>query len=514
MVSSHATASLYSDAQQTASAQISTQEEIFRSSTFTESSSGPTQPEPYATTLLPTASSSEYPDSPTGTAVSSEQNTATQRPRPDPSTRLNYGPTSASRVLNNLAPTELVSATDTSGLVPTPQSSISALLQQHVDATSLPPPFAETSNAAVIVFGQASASAIAYSMSGVNNRPDEIPSADIQPTSVPVGDTISGDGVGRLLSVFGQVAATQAPEPTGESNALSVLLSALPSDVVSSFASEYHDFTSIIFRPASTERPETSELGEPTSRPSSRPTTSETSMRPSTRPQMTSIPPFTSRPTMRPTTSHPTTSSTPITSASSSTTLSTITRSSSTTSSIAAATSTAAPTAAPAPQLKNASIAGIATGVAAGAVVVLMGAFFLWRRRQQGKAPFARKTSQRSGRVYPEVAWLYDPAPSPPPEGEMQDRHASERALLNPQGGATEMTPMASAPGTPELRPARPESPLLPPVMPAARGHSPGGSPSGSNRSSLGSSSGGRRSGRSSAGSVGRMVPIFEEPRL
>ncbi|KXT01941.1 hypothetical protein AC578_2562 [Pseudocercospora eumusae] len=315
----------------------------------------------------------------------------------------------------------------------------------------------------------------------------------------------NSDGLGRLLSVLGQVATTHAPEPTGEPNALSVLLSALPSDVVSSFASEYHDFTSILFRPASTERPET---------PSSRPTTVETSMRPSTRPQTTSIPPSTSIPAIRPATSHPTTSSTSITLASSSTTLSTITRSSSTTSSVAAATSTAAPTAAPAPRLANASIAGIATGVAAGAVVLLMGALFLWRRRQQGKAPFARKTSQRSGRVYPEVAWLYDPAPSPPPEGEMQDRHAPESALLNPQGGATEMTPMASAPGTPELGPARPESPLLPPAMPAARARSPGGSPGGSDRSSAGSSSGGRRSGRSSAGSVGRMLPIFEEPRV
>ncbi|EME82912.1 uncharacterized protein MYCFIDRAFT_211194 [Pseudocercospora fijiensis CIRAD86] len=345
-------------------------------------------------------------------------------------------------------------------------------------------------------------------MSSNNFGLDAMPGADIQPTSARVADAMSSNGTGNIVSVLAQVAAPHAPKPTGEPNALSVLLSALPSDVVSSFASEYHDFTSINFRPASTERPETSEPGQPTSRPSSRPTNFQTSMRPSSRPHMTSIPPlFTSRP---PTTSIPVTS----TSTSSSTTLSTMTRSSSTTSSIAAATSTAAPTAAPSPQLANASIAGIATGVAAGAVLTLMAAFFLWRRRQQGKPPFARKSSQRSAPVYPEVAWLYDPTPSPPPEGEMQDGHASERALLNPQGGAAEMTPLASAPGTPELRPARPESPLLPPVMPAARRRSPGASPSGSNRSSIGSSSGGRRSGRSSAGSVGRMVPIFEEPRV
>ncbi|KXT15701.1 hypothetical protein AC579_141 [Pseudocercospora musae] len=350
-------------------------------------------------------------------------------------------------------------------------------------------------------------------MSRDNNTPDEIPSADFQPAAMPVGDGTGSDGVGSFLSVLGQVATTQAHEPTGEPNALSVLLSALPSDIASSLASEYHHFTSIIFPPANTERPETSGLGE-TSRPASRLTTFDTSMRSSSRPQTTSMPPYTSRPTVRPTISQPTTALTSITSTTSSTTLSTITRSSSTTSSIAAATSTAAPTAAPTPQLANASVAGIATGVAAGAVVVLMGAFFLWRRRKQGKAPFARKTSQRSERVYPEVAWLYDPAPSPPPEGEMQDRHASERALLNPRSVATEMTPMISAPGTPELTPARPESPLLPPVMPAARGRSPAGSTSGSNRSSAGSSSGGRRSGRSSAGSVGRMVPIFEEPRV
>ena len=124
--------------------------------------------------------------------------------------------------------------------------------------------------------------------------------------------------------------------------------------------------------------------------------------------------------------------------------------------------------------IPNASVVGISVGLVAGAVLVALGGVFLWRRRKQGKAPFGPRGSQRSGRVYPESAWLYDPQITPP---RSRAGSTAEAALLpDPRAGSVEM---AAGGLSPNMRPARPSSPLLAPHITITRDESPGYSPFG-----------------------------------
>ncbi|KAI5367350.1 hypothetical protein Slin15195_G024770 [Septoria linicola] len=278
---------------------------------------------------------------------------------------------------------------------------------------------------------------------------DRIPTAVISPTS----------------------AETTGPEPetTEPPNALGVLFSALPSDVASSIASEL-DIDTTRFLPA--ER--TSRTRASTSRPTDTTSTTRTS--------------------------------------SASSIFTTSTRSSSTASATDSSATTLAPTANTGNQLRQGSIAGIATGVTAGVVLILLTALLLARRRQQGKPFFGamqRSTSKRSNRAYPEVAWLYDPATTPPRTSENHSRAESGISLLpSTYEGAAGVAGGAAGGrfyGNPEARPAGPESPLLPPQLLYARDESPGSSPTGNGRG---------RSARSSLQSVARMGPIHEEPHV
>ncbi|KAK4541956.1 hypothetical protein LTR36_007156 [Oleoguttula mirabilis] len=265
-------------------------------------------------------------------------------------------------------------------------------------------------------------------------------------------------------------------------NALSILLSALPSNVASSFESEFDSFTHQILGTSSTSDTTT----EATTASATRPT-AHTAMPSITRPTSHSLPSKTA-------------SSTSSTSSISSTssTLTTVASSSSSSSSASSATPSTSGAALPHSgpgQLKNASIAGIATGVAAGAVAFFLIALYLLRRRSQGKSPFGPRGSQRSSkrgsrRIFPEVAWLYDPAMTPKeqPGSErgsphhtpnqstsmlvadqeragagagMSGRNPSAYSLIPaPREGAVEM---ASAPYSPPMHPARSSSPLLAP---------------------------------------------------
>ncbi|CAK1357137.1 unnamed protein product [Cercospora beticola] len=250
-------------------------------------------------------------------------------------------------------------------------------------------------------------------------------------------------------------------ETTEPPNALAVLYSALPSDVAASVASELNIDTTN-FLPATTSSRATS-----TSRPTSITTATSSAL----------------------------------------STFSTITRS---TSGPATATATPAPPSDDdnnSSQLRQGSVAGIATGAAAGVVLIILAALLLFRRKRQGKPMFgrlSRSDSNRSVRAYPEVAWLYDPAPTPPRTSRHYRRGESGVSLLpTAYGGA------AAAEGAGGIRTVagafEPESPLLPPQVSYARDESPGSSGGSSPRSARGPS-------RSSLGSASRMGPIWEEP--
>lgn len=134
--------------------------------------------------------------------------------------------------------------------------------------------------------------------------------------------------------------------------------------------------------------------------------------------------------------------------------------------------------------IPNASVAGIATGLIAGAVLIGIGVVYLFRRRQQGKPVpfFGRQGSQRSeGGPYPKVAWLYDPVitPAGSPGQSRRGSEAEENLLPDPRPGSVEM-----AGGQPHenLRPTSAQNPFLAP--PHSRSPSPGPSGSSSNRSS------------------------------
>ncbi|KAK3650665.1 hypothetical protein LTR56_006070 [Elasticomyces elasticus] len=279
------------------------------------------------------------------------------------------------------------------------------------------------------------------------------------------------------------------PQEAQTTNALSILLSAAPSEVVASVESVFQSLSAALLETSS----------QPTATPTSRSTNS-----PPSRPTQTASNQPPGRPNDRPTSRPDPSTTSQITSVSTTATSSAVTSITSTLPS--SVTSTATPSATIAAssgggQLKNASVAGIATGLAAG--------MYILRRRQQGKPlPFfgakGSRGSQRSSkrgskRIFPEVAWLYDPARSPkdaeaPREGmetEMQeDRHFSTASLIpEPREGAVEIGPAPDSP------PQRPSSPLLAPLGRAE-------SPRDPRRNSHSPSSYGRRSGSGSP--VGR----------
>ncbi|GAB1730408.1 hypothetical protein NU195Hw_Modified_233t1 [Hortaea werneckii] len=139
-------------------------------------------------------------------------------------------------------------------------------------------------------------------------------------------------------------------------------------------------------------------------------------------------------------------------------------------------------------KLQDGPIAGIATGAAAGVVLVLLIALFCLRRRKQNKMRRGSDLPSRSNsqRVFPEVAWLYDPKTSGKDHShsyqevkQISSRQTSpERspdpstALLvpEPRDGAVEMP---SAPPSPNMRASNSSEPLLAPgptLFPSNRG--------------------------------------------
>ncbi|TKA44213.1 hypothetical protein B0A54_04980 [Friedmanniomyces endolithicus] len=237
-------------------------------------------------------------------------------------------------------------------------------------------------------------------------------------------------------------------------DAVSVLLNAAPSSVVQSFESAFESLTSDLLGSTSQPTAAPTSQSQPTDTPSNAPPASL----PASRPTQNTNPPISSpfsRPTIfstptpstfltaaaRPTSTTPPPSTTPLPATSSSTT----------------------------GQLKNASVAGVATGLAAAFVLFTLAAIYLYRRHQQGKPlPFFSSSSGRfsrlarsrgtnnnrdSQRAFPESAWLYDPARTPPRNGspppqlpplehEMQeDRHfsSSTLGLGVGEGSASEM---------------------------------------------------------------------------
>ena len=273
----------------------------------------------------------------------------------------------------------------------------------------------------------------------------------------------SGGLLNTLESIFDSVVSDAASvvadgSKTGETagptttNALGVLISALPSGI----RSEATHLTHVI-----------GDGGTQTNKhhPTGRPTGNQHHSPPHHRPTKH---PTTSHATTKPTTAHTATTAT---------------------------TTRLLPTGAlGADPISNAATAGIAAGLAAGFVLAVIAGIFLWRRRKQGKPLFGRANSKRSagsGRAYPEVAWLYDPVISTPnsPGRNRAGSGIEEAALIpQPRPGSVEM---GEGGASPNLRPARPSSPLLAPHMPPAREESPGGSPGsseGRSRSSRGAS--------------------------
>lgn len=236
-------------------------------------------------------------------------------------------------------------------------------------------------------------------------------------------------------------------------NALSVLLSALPSDVASSieagfsvlsqeFATQDESTTDPTIRPTSspqtnsviisTSRSEPSE--QPTSRFSIQPATelsashptSHPTSRPTSRPSSQPTPFHTSHPTSRPT-SHPTLRPTSSSSTNQPTTLATLpsttsitsqssatasSSTSSTPSSTLTANASEQPPITPQKQAANGTVAGIATGSIAAVVLLTLALFFFLRRRQRKRA--LQEVEEKASQPYPAVAWLYDPARTPP----------------------------------------------------------------------------------------------------
>lgn len=294
-----------------------------------------------------------------------------------------------------------------------------------------------------------------------------------------------------------------APEITEPPNALGVLFSALPSNVASSIASEF-DIDTTLFLPIADSSTKSQSQSRITTFPSSTTafsmtSTKATSSHDSTSFSMTSSKATSSHDSSTSSTATQSTSTTSSTATQSSlTTSSTATQSTLTTSSFPSATSTeTSPARGSSTKLSPGAIAGIAIGVAAGAICIILAAcLLLRRRRRQGKPLFSaisRSSSAKSQRVYPEIAWLYDPPePTPRRPSRHYQRGDSEMALLPTayEGAAGQENNNNNSPLLPP-----PQIPLL------AQSDSSGSS----------SRSGRGRSARSSIQSVSRMGAIYEE---
>lgn len=294
-----------------------------------------------------------------------------------------------------------------------------------------------------------------------------------------------------------------APEITEPPNALGVLFSALPSNVASSIASEF-DIDTTLFLPIADSSTKSQSQSRITTFPSSTTafsitSTKATSSHDSTTFSMTSSKATSSHDSSTSSTATQSTSTTSSTATQSSlTTSSTATQSTLTTSSFPSATSTETSLArGSSTKLSPGAIAGIAIGVAAGAICIILAAcLLLRRRRRQGKPLFSaisRSSSAKSQRVYPEIAWLYDPPePTPRRPSRHYQRGDSEMALLPTayEGAAGQDNNNNNSPLLPP-----PQIPLL------AQSDSSGSS----------SRSGRGRSARSSIQSVSRMGAIYEE---
>lgn len=283
-----------------------------------------------------------------------------------------------------------------------------------------------------------------------------------------------------------------APEITEPPNALGVLFSALPSNVASSIASEF-DIDTTLFLPIADSSTESQSQSRITTFPLSTTAFSMTSTKATSSHDSTTF----SMTSSKATSSYDSSTSSTATQ-SSLTTSSTATQSTLTTSSFPSATSTETSTArSSSTKLSPGAIAGIAIGVAAGALCIILAAcLLLRRRRRQGKPLFSaisRSSSAKSQRVYPEIAWLYDPPePTPRRPSRHYQRGDSEMALLP--------TAYEGAAGQDHNNN---NSPLLPPpqIPLLAQSDSSGSS----------SRSGRGRSARSSIQSVSRMGAIYEE---
>lgn len=311
---------------------------------------------------------------------------------------------------------------------------------------------------------------------------------------------LSSNGPAPTMSAVGSAEATE--------NALSVLLAALPSDVASSIEAGFSVVTQQLFatsetvssnpttRPTSlpsslpttisTSRSEPvaqssrqpSESERPTSRYTARPTTQQdehtrpTSHRPTDH-TSSPVPRPTSHPTSRPTESHethrPTTLATlPIPSIAQTSPQSTPSTPSSLPPSSTTAPSSSQPTISPQRQQANGTIAGVATGAAAGAVLIVLAIFFFLRRRQRKRS--LKAVEAEASQPFPEVAWLYDPVRSPPRAQSPAPQNAEAAGILAVAQGQSKR----NSAHAPEV--VMPEGePLLAPGRAATRDSSPGG---------------------------------------
>lgn len=285
-------------------------------------------------------------------------------------------------------------------------------------------------------------------------------------------------------SVMSAPQSAERPE-----NALDVLLSALPSDIASSIEAGYNVLTQELaatsnpgatrptFNPAgvstsisqptqhgstSHERPQSEYTARPTTQPSDRPNrTSSPTADESSRPTSPPLIRPTSTPSDQPATQMPTTLSTMTSSTA-------ISPSSTTTSTNASNSTTNAeatrPSVSPSQQQSNGTIAGVATGAAAGVVLIVLAVFFFLRRRQRKRA-----ATPDPKQAFPEVAWLYDPPRSPPRSISPPPQIGAIAGI-----GPTRVPQRSSSSHAPEV--VVPESePLMAPGRAATRDNSPSG---------------------------------------
>ena len=133
--------------------------------------------------------------------------------------------------------------------------------------------------------------------------------------------------------------------------------------------------------------------------------------------------------------------------------------------------------------IPNAAVAGIASGIIAGAALIALSAVYCWRRHRTGKpffGPRGSKGSQNS--VYPRSAWLYDPEMSTSTNRRFS--WADEHLIPNGTLGVPRMVAGMGSPGlgSPEMGLSRSSSPLLPPAITVTRSESPRRSPKSSPR--------------------------------